>query len=149
LRNEPAVRQHEHGIGKPGGEAEIVRHHHDQHAAVRSAAQVDHDVNLVAWIERGGRFVREHDRCFDGQHPRQRDPAALAAGQFRDGAFSELNNVGNLHRAQHSLFVARRQPCRIGGPMRITPKRDHVFGRQRPVHQMALRQVSKTLRALA
>jgi hypothetical protein len=99
--------------------------------------------------QRGDRFVREQDRCLDGQHPRQRDPAAFAAGQFGYGAFGEPDNVGGLHRAQHGLLVTLRQPCRIGGAMRVTPERDDVLGRQRPMHVMTLRQITEAPGTLA
>jgi hypothetical protein len=50
--------------------------------------------------------------------------------------------------------IARNTACssrgdsRAGsvGAMRVAPERDHVLGRQRPMHQMALRQVAETLR---
>ena len=73
-------------IGKPRGKPEIVRHHDDQHALVGGRAQILHDVDLVARIERGGRLVGQDDRRFHRQHAGQRDAAALAAGQFGDAA---------------------------------------------------------------
>ena len=126
-----------------------MRHHDDQHAAVGGGAQILHDVDLVARIERGGRLVRQHHRRFHRQHPRQRDAAALAAGQFGDAAFGEFHDVGRLHRPQHGLGILRRQPRRIGRAMRIAAERDDIPRRQRPVHDVALRQIGEALGALA
>ena len=127
-------RQHQHVIGKSRGEPEIVRHHDHQHAFVGGGAQVLHDVDLVARIERGCRLIRQNHRRFHRQHARQRDAAALAAGQFGDAAFAEFHDIGRLHRAQHRLRILRRQPRRIGRAMRIAAERHDIPRRQRPMH---------------
>ena len=126
-----------------------MRHHDHQHAVVGGGAQILHDVDLVARIERGGRLVGQDHRRFHRQHAGQRDAAALAAGQFGDAALAEFHHIDRLHRPQHRLGILRRQPRRIGRAMRIAAERHDIARRQRPVHDVALRQIGKALRALA
>ena len=77
----------------------------DQRALVGGRAQRFHDIDLVTRIERGGRLVRQDHRRLHREHARQRDAAALAAGEFGDAALAEFHDVGRLHRPQHGLGV--------------------------------------------
>ena len=142
-------RKHQNAIGKSRGKAEIVRHHDHQRALVGGGAQAFHDIDLVARIERGRRLVRQDHRRFHGEYARQRDAAALAAGQFSDAALAEFHDIGRPHRPQHRLGILRRQSRRIGRAMRIAAQRHDIPRRQRPVHDVALRQIGETPRAFA
>ena len=136
-------------IGKSRGETEIMRHHDHQRALIGGGAQAFHDIDLMARIERGRRLVRQDHRRFDGKYTRQRDAATLAAGQFSDPALAEFQDVGCPHRPQHRFGIFRRQTRRIGRTMRIAAQRHDIPGRQRPVHDVALRQIAETPRAFA
>jgi hypothetical protein len=133
------VRQHQNRVREPCGKAEIVRHHDHQHAAVGGFAQIRHDVDLVARIERGGRFIGQHHRRLHRQHASQCYAAALAAGQFGDAALAESGDIGCLHRPLHSLGILRIQSRRIGRAVRRAAERHDIPHRQRPMHHMALR----------
>ena len=147
--DEAALRQHQNGIGKSRGQTEIMRHHDHQRALIGGGAQAFHDIDLVTRIERGRRLVRQDHRRFHGEYARQRHAAALAAGQFSDAALAEFHDVGRPHRPQHRLGIFRRQTRRIGRAMRIATERHDILRRQRPVHDMALRQIGETPRAFA
>src|SRR3984957_9719492 len=98
VRYEAAIRKHQHPIRKSRGEPEIMRHHDDQCALIGGRTQAFHNVDLMTRIERGGRLIRQDHRRLDREHPRQRDAAALATGQFRDAALAECDDIGDLHR---------------------------------------------------
>src|SRR5690606_39719382 len=93
-------------VGIPGGEIEVVQHHDDGGAAVavEIGEQVE-DLDLVADVQEGGRFVQQEDVGLLRQSHGDPDALALAAGELVDRAIGEVQGVGGLQRGGHGSVV--------------------------------------------
>ncbi|RPK68499.1 hypothetical protein EES43_01455 [Streptomyces sp. ADI96-02] len=105
-RVQPSVGEGDEVVRVPGGEVEVVQHHHDRGAAraVEVGQQVE-DFDLVAGVQEGGGFVQQQQIGLLGQGHGDPHPLALPSGQFVDGAVGERFGVRRLQRGRHGGVV--------------------------------------------
>jgi hypothetical protein len=142
--------QHQHVVGKARGEPEIMRHHDDEHAACRRSCARFFMTSI--WCRGSSEAVGSSARMTGASTASARASATrLRSPPDNSVTRRSLNShhVHRLHRAQHRLGIPWRQPRRIGRAMRIAPERHDIARRQRPVHDMALRQIAEAFCALA
>ena len=93
---------------------EVVEHHDDRVAVplVQLGAQVEH-LELVGDVEERRRLVEQQQRRLLGQHHRQPDALALAAGELVDDAVGEVVDAGPPHRRATACSSSRDHWRRI------------------------------------
>ena len=85
-------------VGVTRGQVQVMQHDDDCAATLVVAVdeQVEH-IDLVAEIEKRGRFIEQQDVGVLGEAHGEPHALALTAGELVDGAVSKLEGVGCLH----------------------------------------------------
>ena len=142
LGHDRALAHRDQVVGVAARVVEVVEHGDDGVAVVlvQVRAQVEH-LELVRDVEERRRLVEQQQRRLLGEHHRQPDALALAAGELVDRAPGEVVDRGAAHRERDRLLVLAR-PLAQDPLVRIAPARDEVgdgdgVGRDRALGQQA------------
>ena len=109
--------EQEQAIAVACGQGQVVEYGHDQRPAMRFARQQRHDVDLVAGIERGERFVRDQPGGADRQRAGEQHPGPFATRQLHRVASPEMQHIGPVHGLLHAGEVGIAD-AREGAEMR-------------------------------
>ncbi len=108
VRDAAAVREDDDAVGEPSGKIEVMKRRDRRDvAAFGQVSNASEQVELVADVEVGGRFVEEEDRCRLGERTPEDCPLALSAAQGEDSVVRPVREPDLVEDAGRDRAVVR------------------------------------------
>ncbi len=128
LLDDPAVVHHQHVIGDPGYDGQVMADQQYAAAVIGQGAQQSQDPRLHGDVERGGRFVGHQHVGASGQCRGDQGTLPQTAGELMRIVAPPVGRIGNAHGGKEFLdgrhSLPTRDPHRLGdlglhGPQRV------------------------------